>query len=187
MCEFIDRYVQCSIPEDSDFAEFVTKSQTHRHSSTCRKGGKCRFHYPRPPSPYTIIAREEASQAYSERDVRDAHEALSAVYNLINCTHTLANTSLEDLITRAGVPIDTYIRALQFSSGGNSIVLKRKTAECWINNYKLDILRVWRANMDIQYILDPYACVMYVASYMMKTEKSMGDLLKQVSDESSRQ
>ena len=48
-------------------------------------------------------------------------------------------------------------------------------------------LSVWKANMDIQYILDPYACVMYVASYMMKSEESMGDLLKQVSNESSSQ
>ena len=35
--------------------------------------------------------------------------------------------------------------------------------------------------MDLQYILDPYACVMYIASNMFKSEKSMGELLKQVS------
>lgn len=38
--------------------------------------------------------------------------------------------------------------------------------------------------MDIQFILDPYACVMYIASYMLKSERSMGELLKQVSKES---
>lgn len=37
--------------------------------------------------------------------------------------------------------------------------------------------------MDLQYILDPYACVMYIASYMLKSEKSMGELLKQVPKE----
>ena len=47
-----------------------------------------------------------------------------------------------------------------------------------------DILRVWQANMDIQFILDPYACVMYIASYVLKSERSMGELLKQVSKES---
>ena len=39
--------------------------------------------------------------------------------------------------------------------------------------------------MDIQFILDPYAYVMYIASYMLKSERSMGELLKQVSKESS--
>ena len=37
--------------------------------------------------------------------------------------------------------------------------------------------------MDIQYVMDPYACVMYVASYIMKHEKSMSGLLKTVSNE----
>ena len=40
----------------------------------------------------------------------------------------------------------------------------------------------WQANMDLQFVLNAYACVMYVASYMMKTEKAMG-LLKQVAAE----
>ena len=38
----------------------------------------------------------------------------------------------------------------------------------------------WQANMDIQ---NTYACVMYVASYIMKTERSMGELLKRVATE----
>ena len=37
--------------------------------------------------------------------------------------------------------------------------------------------------MDLQHILDPYACVMYIASYMFNSEKSMGELMKQVSKE----
>ena len=37
--------------------------------------------------------------------------------------------------------------------------------------------------MDLQFILDPYACVMYIASYMLKSERSMGEFLKQVSKE----
>ena len=41
----------------------------------------------------------------------------------------------------------------------------------------------WQANMDIQYVLNAYACIMYVASYIMKTEKSMGELLKRVAAE----
>ena len=41
----------------------------------------------------------------------------------------------------------------------------------------------WQANMDIQFVLNAYACVMYVASYIMKTERSMGELLKRVAAE----
>ena len=41
----------------------------------------------------------------------------------------------------------------------------------------------WQANMDVQYVLNAYACVMYVASYIMKTDRAMGVLLKQVAAE----
>ena len=61
--------------------------------------------------------------------------------------------------------------------------MKRKPSESWINTYNPDITRVWRANTDLQYILDPYACVMYITAYMTKSERSMGELLKQVSKE----
>ncbi len=41
----------------------------------------------------------------------------------------------------------------------------------------------WQANMDIQYVLNAYASVMYVASYIMKSDRAMGVLLKQVAAE----
>ena len=37
--------------------------------------------------------------------------------------------------------------------------------------------------MDIQFVLNAYACIMYVASYIMKTERSVGELLKRVAAE----
>ena len=37
--------------------------------------------------------------------------------------------------------------------------------------------------MDIQYITNAYACVMYIASYVLKAEKGMGELLKQAAKE----
>ena len=63
------------------------------------------------------------------------------------------------------------------------VILKRKPSECNINNHNASVMLAWQANMDIQYVLDAYACVMYVASYILKTEKSMGELLKHVAAE----
>uniref|UniRef100_A0A1X7TKW9 Uncharacterized protein n=1 Tax=Amphimedon queenslandica TaxID=400682 RepID=A0A1X7TKW9_AMPQE len=47
----------------------------------------------------------------------------------------------------------------------------------------MGILKAWGANMDIQYVLKEYACMMYVALYIMKAEKSMSKLLCSVSEE----
>ena len=37
--------------------------------------------------------------------------------------------------------------------------------------------------MDLQYIVDPYSCIMYITSYMMKSERAMSELLKKVAEE----
>ena len=38
-------------------------------------------------------------------------------------------------------------------------------------------------NIDIQYIADPYSCIMYVLSYVMKCENGMSEILKRVAKE----
>ena len=72
---------------------------------------------------------------------------------------------------------------MQASSTGNVVVLKREPSECFVNNYNSSVMLAWQANMDIQYVMNAYACVMYVASYIIKTERAMGVLLKQVATE----
>ena len=39
--DFIDQYISCTIPEDTELAEVVCKVQKHRHSSTFRRNGQC--------------------------------------------------------------------------------------------------------------------------------------------------
>ena len=53
----------------------------------------------------------------------------------------------------------------------------------WINSYNKHVIKAWQANMDLQYIIDPYSCIMYVTSYMMKSERDMSELLRKVSKE----
>jgi len=43
--------------------------------------------------------------------------------------------------------------------------LKRAPSEIRINSYNITLLRTWQANMDIQYVLDLYACATYILSY----------------------
>ena len=65
------------------------------------------------------------------------------------------------------------------------IIMKRKPSEKCVNNYNPTLLKLWKANMDIQLVSNPYSCVMYISSYIRKAEKVLGDLLKTVSKECS--
>ena len=90
---------------------------------------------------------------------------------------------MNELLAKADVTLDQYVSALEVSTKGSVVILKRIPSECNINNYNPSVMLAWQANMDIQYVLHAYACVMYVASYIMKTEKFMGELLKHVAAE----
>ena len=47
-----------------------------------------------------------------------------------------------------------------------------------INAHNTTILHLWMANMDLQFILDPYACAVYVISYISKSQRGMSKLLR---------
>jgi len=93
------------------------------------------------------------------------------------------NASLDDVLSKAGVDRSEYVQALEVTNSGTVVLLKREPREQNINNYNASVMLAWQANMDIQFILNAYACVMYVASYIMKTEEAIGVLLKQVAAE----
>ena len=163
ICDFIEKYITCEIPDDEDFKEMVILLQQHSHSAYCRKHGSCRFNFPKPPSPCTLLASEPDSN--SSENIKMAKNILMKVYECLEKDSTLP---LDVILNSANTSMDSYIKALKNSSKGTNH----------------DLMKAWQANMDIQFIIDAYACVMYVASYMMKNERGMCELLKQVGRES---
>ena len=71
-----------------------------------------------------------------------------------------------------------YSDSLKVASRGPTVVLCRNQCEVIINSCNIDILRLWGANVDLQYVVNEVATVMYVCSYMTKGEKAMGETLK---------
>jgi hypothetical protein len=43
--------------------------------------------------------------------------------------------------------------------------------------------KAWQANMDIQFVLDPYACAVYILSYITKGQRGMSKLLRKACEE----
>ena len=178
VCDFIDQYVSCALPaDDCKLRELVCLLQQHKHSSYCKRNKTCRFSFPKPPSPKTLITKFDPENT----DVEHSKTVLKKVQKLL--TESSTDLSLADLLDKADLTETEYVEALETSCTGNVVVLKRELSECCINNYNPAVMLAWQANMDIQFVLNAYACVMYVASYIMKTERAMGELLKRVAAE----
>ena len=168
VCDFIDKYISCKLPaEDGKLRELVSLLQQHKHSSYCKRNKTCHFSFPKPPSPKTLITKFDP-----ETDVEHSKAVLKKVQKLI--TESNIDLSLVDLLDKADLTETEYIEALKTSCTGNIVVLKHELDECCINNYNPSLLLAWQAHMDIQIVLNAYACVVYVASYIMKTRANHG-------------
>ena len=69
------------------------------------------------------------------------------------------------------------------SLSGAKVFLQRKPYEVRVNPYMKVVLPAWKANHDLQFVLDPYACAMYIVSYISKSQKGMSALLDQAAKE----
>ena len=48
------------------------------------------------------------------------------------------------------------------------------------------ILLAWKANLDIQIVLEPYGCALYVVRYISKSQRSMSAQLEAVAKEARK-
>ncbi|XP_038139885.1 uncharacterized protein LOC119782800 [Cyprinodon tularosa] len=209
---FIDKYVTCQLPpEDDSLYEIVSSVQQHskRHSKTCKKNKTvCRFNFPRPPSSRTFICRGEKYQDTVKKcqcnlDETDttlkcvcsakkadelmesdmANTILTKVKNALLDENSTYST-VEDMFEGLGINQRLFEMAYKRCSRKTVVVLKRGMNEIWINQYSKPLLKAWNANIDIQYVVDAYACSVYIITYMSKGEKEMGLMLGNTQKES---
>ena len=184
---FIDKYVDCNQPRpEHELHSKVTKLQKHSCSARCRRNGKCKYNFGKPPSPETIIAKEPSGPDIKEK-LLQAATTIKSVKNVMSEIDPADDITVQDLLMKANVTVQEYTSALATGKKGKTIILKRNPNASHINNYNRHVLKCWKANHDIQYVVDAYACVMYVASYVLKAEKTMGELLKQAAKDSEDQ
>ncbi|XP_072572246.1 uncharacterized protein [Paramormyrops kingsleyae] len=190
---FIDRFVTCEMPEDDDeMHEIICSVQQHskRHSKTCKKKGTtCRFNFPRPPSNRTFLSSHKLGNA--ETDGKHLKKEVAAAI-MKKVKHALLNTeakydSVDSLFDAIHLNQEVFEAAYSRLTKNTSIVLKRRPCEVWVNQYNRDLLRCWNANMDIQFVVDAYSCIVYIISYISKAEREMGLLLANAQKEASQQ
>ncbi|XP_055088463.1 uncharacterized protein LOC129457426 [Periophthalmus magnuspinnatus] len=196
---FIDEYVTCELPQnDPKLAEMVKTLQTHskHHSKSCRKKKTvCRFKFPRPPSRRTFIKRarqtpicpkchlkkddafcvcppDDPTRMSKERADRIISDVKEAALSVIDPPKDNA-----ELFARLGITQELYEEAFQVSDGHTCIILKRELSDIWTNQGNWFLLFCWEANIDIQYVVDGFACAVYMVTYISKSETEVGWLL----------
>ena len=70
-----------------------------------------------------------------------------------------------------------YIYAIRSSIKRPTVFLKRATNAAFINGYNRKLLEAWGANIDVQFVLDTYACAKYCVGYILKSDGGLSKLL----------
>lgn len=144
----------------------------------------CRYGFPLPPLDQTMILHglEKESKDY-EKARKDFKTIESALEEMKLGTEIAMD--FHEFMLSLNLSYNEYVLALRsdIKEGQTKVFLKRNTSEIRVNNYNETLLKCWEANMDIQYIIDPYACAAYIVSYISKGQRGMSKLLRQACEE----
>ncbi|KAE8291439.1 ATP-dependent DNA helicase PIF1 [Larimichthys crocea] len=195
---------------DPELHKIVSEVQVHsrNHSKSCKKGNvMCRFGFPKLPMDKTILTYptpddddddddDNQQQVSGQKNRRkgkkgkrksralrltqkEAKDKLQTLRNYISDPNVSFN-NLSELLEKCNLTYEEYKKHVTNLTMSNVIVLKRHPKDCWVNGYNPDLLRAWNANMDIQFVLDEYSCLMYMMSYVSKPEHEMTEFLNDV-------
>ena len=183
--EFIDKYCTVALPNKDSHPilyKLVSTVETHKHTFTCRKTKDkfCRFGYPQLPSESTKIIRV---QEVDKKKIAAAKKILDKVLLQLIQIDDLSTVTLSEILTMCDVSVDEYYNAVDEIQKKLNIIYKRKPSEVNIVQYNTVILKLLRANMNIQYVTGVYAVVVYLTSYLCKPEHTMSELMKKTAKE----
>ena len=92
--------------------------------------------------------------------------------------------SISKILAELLITEQEYYHALAISADTDfQIHLKRFPNSCFINNYFIDGLRAWEANLDIQPVFNHYKAVSYMCAYFSKSEDESSEAMKQAARE----
>ncbi|XP_078343176.1 uncharacterized protein LOC144628926 [Oculina patagonica] len=183
--KFVDKYITCQKPDSSSEMEDLVNLQMHRHAKTCKKAGNkiCRFNFPLPPMPRTMILTPLENSCIDEENQKKIKENSEKIKEVLDSMKYGEDITFQTFLSKLQLTEESYILAIRHTLKRDTLFLKRAPSEIRINSYNTYLLKAWQANMDIQYVLDPYACASYILSYITKGQRGMSRLLEKASEE----
>ncbi|CAF3286262.1 unnamed protein product [Rotaria sp. Silwood2] len=187
--EFIDKLISVS-SKPTQFSEELISLQRHKHSHTCKKyvNGciKCRFGIPYFPMRETMILEPFSDDEKLTKKEREeiSKKKENVMKELEKISKDIDNSlTFDEFLVHINMNEKEYIKMIRADLKKAKVFLKRAPNEIRINAYNPQIMSLHRANMDIQFILDPYACLKYCVEYINKSENGMSKLLREALNE----
>jgi hypothetical protein len=85
--------------------------------------------------------------------------------------------SFDEFLGELELSKEDYYLALRTSINAPRVFLERQPSKIRVNAYMKTLINAWKANHDIQLVLDAYVCTTYIVSYISKSARGMSNLL----------
>ena len=178
--KFIDTWISTKI-EVSPEEEKYLKYQIHKHSNSCRKRGEaiCRFGIPFFPMKTTCILKPLDSDEVDQQKRETLTNAYKELRKKLNQMGEGSESTHEEFLQNIQMSETDYILTIRSSLNTAKVFYERKPNALRVNPYMKGMLAVIKANHDVQYPLNIYALVCYVADYLLKSQKGLSATLEQ--------
>ncbi|WAR00547.1 hypothetical protein MAR_024919 [Mya arenaria] len=115
--------------------------------------------------------------------LNEYHTNLQQVDSILKFLANNEDMSFNEFLVKCGISYENYILAIRSGLKKTQVFLKRRVVDMRVNAYNMGILKIWQANTDLQFVLDPWAVCVYISSYMIKSQRGMSKLLRHACEE----
>ncbi|MCP3664246.1 MAG: AAA family ATPase, partial [Gammaproteobacteria bacterium] len=188
ICEFVDKYMCANIPDEnsSKLLHGLIDLQRHKHTGSCQKKEISKAQMDLLPTHTETgepLSKQEREQMIKDLKCRYGFPkpiAAETRIRVVPAPGELEQGSNEQQ-QKEDTKEDKDKEDLQ--SRKVEIIMRRGENDTHINNYNPWILQLWQANMDIQFIVNAYACIAYICSYIAKAEQDVGEAMSNITKE----
>ncbi|VDN26525.1 unnamed protein product [Gongylonema pulchrum] len=187
VCDFIDGIIGC-LSVMSDVAQQESQNrpyyilfQYHRHERICRKHGSegCRFGIPF----YQMRETHILQPLLETVNVNDRHclaRQLQQIKAVMNQSENQDGQSLDEFLGLCKISAEEYLLAIRSELRRCEVFSQRSPSDIMINPFSPKILATIRSNIDLQYVLDPYACASYIIDYINKSDRGVSRTIEDI-------
>jgi len=179
--EWINDLISCDINEQDVI------HQTHKHTKSCQRKTKdgivCRFNIPYPPMQETCILTPFGKDYPKIKRAKGKQIIMKIKQYLETNKKHLPDWSIDEFLKYFKLDDKQYVEAVRCTINRPTVFLRRNLKSCFTNAFIPSLAKVWRSNMDVQAIIDPFGVARYIASYMTKATGGISKLMKEASDQ----
>ena len=121
------------------------------------------------------------------RKLKSTKTNYSLLQKVMNECKDTEGMSFDEFLEKvAQMEFDEYVKCIRSSLKAPKVFLDQKPNEMKINLLNGKILLAWKANLDIQIVLEPYGCASYIVGYISKSQRGMSAQLDAAAKEARK-